>query len=163
MTDWIDYIPELHAKLVKQNFGPNDSQIVSSIMHPAEAINRGGEWIRHNVSQAAGGDPYDNQNPLYGPSREQQAEAGFNIAGLAQLGSMPGSPKSSGGTLGTSINKKLDSSDFIELYHGGDKPIIDIDSREPYRSLFASGSETNAYGHGKKLTKILYVYLLMLL
>jgi hypothetical protein len=148
MTDWIDYIPELHAKLVKQNFGPNDSQIVSSIMHPAEAINRGGEWIRHNVSQAAGGDPYDNPNPLYGPSKEQQAQAGMNIAGLAQLGSMPGSPKSSGGTLGSTV---------LNDYVGHHKAPVKSDSTVPLHNLIDifgddiySNNAVRYYGTGAK-------------
>lgn len=106
MPRWVDYIPEIHKKILAQKFGPNDSQIVSAIVNPAEAINRGGEWFRHNVSQASGGDPYDNPNPLIGPVREEQAEAGMNIAGLAESGSFPLAPKSAGGTLGTFIGPK---------------------------------------------------------
>lgn len=106
MPRWVDYIPEIHKKILAQKFGPNDSQIVSAIAHPAEAINRGGEWFRHNVSQASGGDPYDNPNPLIGPTQTEQAEAGMNLAGLAQVGNMPGAPSSAGGTLGTFIGPK---------------------------------------------------------
>jgi len=99
-------LAEIFKKAKKQNFGKDDSQIVSALMHPAEAINRGGEWFRHNVAQASGGDPYDNPNPLIGASQEQQAESGLNLAGLAQLGAMPGAPASAGGTLGTFIGPK---------------------------------------------------------
>jgi hypothetical protein len=106
MPRWVDYIPEIHKKILAQKFGPNDSQIISAIAHPVEAINRGGEWFRHNVSQASGGDPYDNPNPLIGPTQTEQAEAGTNIAGLAQVGNMPGAPSSAGGTLGTFIGPK---------------------------------------------------------
>jgi len=106
MPRWVDYIPEIHKKILAQKFGPNDSQIVSAIAHPVEAINRGGEWLRHNVSQASGGDPYDNPNPLIGPTAQEQGEAGANLAGLAQFGGMPGAPSSAGGTLGTFIGPK---------------------------------------------------------
>jgi hypothetical protein len=99
-------LSRLLLKAKAQKFGKDDSQIVSALMHPVEAINRGGEWFRHNVAQASGGDPYDNPNPLYGATQEQQAESGLNIAGLAQLGAMPGAPASAGGTLGTFIGPK---------------------------------------------------------
>jgi len=99
-------LSRLLLKAKAQKFGKDDSQIVSALMHPVEAINRGGEWFRHNVAQASGGDPYDNANPLIGASQEQQAESGLNLAGLAQLGAMPGAPASAGGTLGTFIGPK---------------------------------------------------------
>jgi hypothetical protein len=99
-------VKSILAALKKQDFGPDDSVIASALMNPKEAINRGGEWIRHNVSVAGGGDPYDNPNPVIGPGRAEQAEAGLNLAGLAQFGGMPGAPSSAGGTLGTFIGPK---------------------------------------------------------
>lgn len=104
-------IKALIAALKAQDFGPDDSQIASALMHPVEAINRGGEWLRHNASVAGGGDPYDNPNPIIGPTQDQQAEAGMNLAGIAQLGGMPGAPSSAGGTLGTFIGPKAASWD----------------------------------------------------
>jgi len=40
-----------------------------------------------------------------GPSTESQAQAGLNVAGMAQLGSMPMAPRSAGGTLGTMTSR----------------------------------------------------------
>lgn len=152
MASWVDYIPELHKKILAQRFGPNDSQIVSAMVHPVEAINRGGEWLRHNVSVAGGGDPYDNPNPIIGPTAQEQGEAGFNLAGLAQVGSMPGAPMSKGGTLGSTIKayrgvepgQPFSRNDFTfhspskhdaSVYsRGGDVYETTLDIKKPYLS-----------------------------
>ena len=92
------------SKLGQQNFGPNDSTIASSINHPITAIHHALKWIEDNMHTAAG---MPQQNPdesspyQYAPSGEQQAQAGVNLAGTAQLGGMPGAPQSAGGTVGT--------------------------------------------------------------
>ena len=91
-----------------QNFGPDDSVIASTLMHPAEGAKRGIEWLREQINTAAG-IPNPNQQDeasMYqqGPSMDEQAQAGVNLAGMAQLGGMPGAPSSAGGTLGTTIN-----------------------------------------------------------
>lgn len=88
------------TKLNNQNFGKNDSTLVSAIRHPIDALGRGADWFQNQVNTAAGttGDNYD---PYL--QRDAQIEAAVNLAGLANVGSMPFAPKSSGGTLGTVI------------------------------------------------------------
>ena len=88
----------------KSNFKPDDSMIASAIMHPQQALGKAADWFQKNVNTGMGyADEYDNPNPLLAPSREKQAEAGFNLAGLLQGGAFTSgaAPKSAGGTLGT--------------------------------------------------------------
>ena len=90
--------------LRRQDFGDNDSVIASSIMHPAKAINKLAEALRGEVNTAYGiPDKFDNPTPWLAPSREQQASAALNLAGLLQTGAFASgaAPKSAGGTLGT--------------------------------------------------------------
>jgi hypothetical protein len=93
--------------LRSQNFGKNDSAILSTINHPITAARRGLNAFRNNVNTVAGlTEQYDNPNPLAGYTPEQQSEAALNLAGLMQTGAMPFAPKSGGGTLGTFIGPK---------------------------------------------------------
>lgn len=89
----------------RQNFGANDSIIASSLVHPYNALLQGADWFKNQVNTAAGMPVNQDEASMYayGPSREAQAQAGINLAGLAQTGSMPFAPKSAGGTLGTLI------------------------------------------------------------
>jgi hypothetical protein len=90
--------------LRSQNFGKNDSAILSTINHPITAARRGLNVFRNNVNTVAGlTEQYDNPNPLAGYTPEQQAEAALNLAGLMQTGGMPFAP-SGAGTLGSIKN-----------------------------------------------------------
>lgn len=95
--------------LRSQNFGKNDSAILSTINHPITAARRGLNAFRNNINTVAGlTEQYDNPNPLAGYTPEQQAEAALNLAGLLQTGAFPFAPKGSG-TLGTvkNLNNEL--------------------------------------------------------
>lgn len=85
------------------NFGPEDSVILSSLLHPQEALKRGLNFFQANVNTAMGvPDPryQDEASPYaYGPTDKQRAESAFNLAGLAGTGSMPFN-QSGPGTLG---------------------------------------------------------------
>jgi hypothetical protein len=96
--------PDWMQQLDDQNFGPQDSTIASAINHPLTGIERALQWIEDNMHTAAGmpqetGDEGDIYG--YAPSPEEQAQAGINLGGMAELGSMPMAPMSRGGTLGT--------------------------------------------------------------
>ena len=86
-------LSRLATLLKSQNFEPEDSQIVSSLMHPQEAVKRGANWFQNNVNTAMGvPDPryQDEASPYaFSPTDKQRAEAAFNLAGLAGTGSMP--------------------------------------------------------------------------
>lgn len=88
--------------LRSQNFGPNDSAIVSAINHPLTASQKALQWLEDQV-RAASNTPnqYDNPNPLAGYTPEQQAGGALNLAGLAQTSAMPFAPQVGKGTLGT--------------------------------------------------------------
>ena len=84
-------IVDFFDKLERQNYGPKDSKLISTINNPGKGAKLLAEWLRDNVNTASS---------MYAPSY-QQGEAATNLAGLAQLGSFPMAPKSAGGTLGT--------------------------------------------------------------
>jgi hypothetical protein len=90
----------------KQNFGDNDSMIASTILHPVEAAKRAGNAFMRNVD-IAGGRPQKilDESSWYPvgikPSMDEQAQAGLDLAGLAQTGAMPFAPESASGVLGT--------------------------------------------------------------
>jgi hypothetical protein len=90
-------------KVKAQNFGPDDSQVVSSLVHPARGFGKLGEFLQQQVSQAAGMPQNQDEGSMYsyGPSQEQQAGAANNLTGMMQTGAMPFAPRSAGGTLGT--------------------------------------------------------------
>jgi len=116
-------INRLIAALKQQDFKPEDSKILSSIMHPVKAAEQAGQWFQNNVNTAAGySDPYDNPTPWLAPSDEQQTEAALNLSGLMQTGSMPFAPKSAGGTLGTvtgyGTKKAKQIADLLNQAHG---------------------------------------------
>ena len=120
-------LAELLQKLDSQSFRPGDSVIASTINHPIDAVGHGLDWLNQQVNTAVS--PYA---PSY-----QQAEAGTNLAGLAQLGSFPMAPKSAGGTLGTvtgfggaeDIAKSLDDKfgDIVDAWVSGDKQGLKLD------------------------------------
>ena len=125
-------LSELFAKLKKQNFGVNDSLIASTVMHPSEAAKRFGNKFSHDVNTAAGlADLYDNPNPLYAPSEDQQAKSALDLAGLMQTGAFPFAP-SGEGTLGS-----------IKAYHGTPYSFDKFDM-----SKIGTGEGAQAYGHG---------------
>lgn len=100
-------LANLLRKLDEQSFRPGDSVVASTINHPIDAIGKFGGWLANQVNTAAGiPDQYDNPYPYLAPSPEAQTQAAFDVAGMAQLGSMPFAPKSAGGTVGTFIGPK---------------------------------------------------------
>ena len=100
-------ISRLADKLRSQNFGANDSAILSAINHPLTAAQKGADWFAGQVNRAANiPDQYDNPNPLAGYTPEQQVGGALNLAGLMQTGGMPFAPESAGGVLGTFIGPK---------------------------------------------------------
>ena len=92
-------------KIKAQHFGPKDSTIVSSLMHPQEAATRAGDWLQEKM-RIASGNPYEEYTP------EQQAQAGLDIAGLANTGAMPFSPMTGKGTLGMFAGLKSNTADL---------------------------------------------------
>jgi len=96
-------------KIKAQNFGENDSQIISALAHPKTAATKLSEWLKHQVNTAAGNpvQPTD-EGDIYAsaPDRFTRAMAALNVAGFAEGGSMPFAPKSAGGTLGTFTGPK---------------------------------------------------------
>ena len=101
-------LAEIIKKAKAQNFGENDSVIASSIRHPIKAGGKLSDWIKEQVSLAAAMPEIKDEGSMYAyePSKEKQASAGINLAGLMQTGAMPFAPKSAGGTLGTFIGPK---------------------------------------------------------
>jgi hypothetical protein len=96
------------TKLANSNFGPNDSTIGSAVMHPVMAFDKALEWLQTQVGNAAGLPQQQDEASMYqmGALPQAQANAALNVAGTAQLGSMPMAPMGRGGTLGTVTNPK---------------------------------------------------------
>lgn len=96
------------TKLGKQNFGKNDSVIGSSIRHPGIAIDKAIEWLQQEMARVSGmPSGAQDEGSMYATGEmnpEARANSSLNMAGLAQVGSMPSAPVSKGGTLGTMIN-----------------------------------------------------------
>ena len=113
------------------NFGPEDSVILSSLLHPQEALKRGLNSFQSNVNTAIGvPDPryQDEASPYaYGPTDKQRAESAFNLAGLAGAGSMPFN-QSGPGTLGmfaglrSNTAKKLNAGIARHMEQAGNSP-----------------------------------------
>lgn len=121
--------------LKSQNFGNDDSMLVSGLMHPLEAARKAGQALKRNMDIAAGvPDPYDNPTPWLSPSMEQRAEAGLNFAGLLQTGAMPFAPKSAGGVLGTLVNPK-EMKSIIKALESGNKSTV---PKVPTGNVFAN-------------------------
>ena len=109
-------ISRLADKLRSQNFGANDSAILSAINHPLTAAQKGADWFAGQVNRAANiPDQYDNPNPLAGYTPEQQVGGALNLAGLMQTGGMPFAP-SEAGTLGTVKTIKIGDIGFDPRY-----------------------------------------------
>jgi hypothetical protein len=92
-------------KIKAQHFGPKDSMIISSLMHPEEAAGRAGDWLQEKM-RIASSNPYEEYTP------EQQAQAGLDIAGIANTGAMPFSPMTGKGTLGMFAGLKSSTADL---------------------------------------------------
>jgi hypothetical protein len=92
MSTWTDFLEKVKA----QNFGPDDSQIVSSLVHPARGLGKFGEFLQQSM-QAASQAPMQGDNQAL---RDNAAIGANNLAGLMQTGAMPFAP-SGAGTLGT--------------------------------------------------------------
>ncbi|RKZ81645.1 MAG: hypothetical protein DRQ39_11620 [Gammaproteobacteria bacterium] len=94
----------------EQDFGKDDSLIASTIRNPIGAVEELAGYIDKNVKLASGLTPYNPLDPY------ADARGALELAGMAELGSIPFAPKSAGGTLGTvagygtakNIAKKLD-------------------------------------------------------
>jgi hypothetical protein len=98
MSAWTDFLDKVKA----QNFGPDDSQIVSSLVHPARGFSKLGEFIQQSV-QAASQAPMQGDNQAL---RDNAVVGANNLAGLMQTGAIPFAPRSAGGTLGTFVGPK---------------------------------------------------------
>jgi hypothetical protein len=128
----------LKDKLNAQDFGPNDSIIASSLMHPQEAARRAKDVFMRSID-AAGGVPREilDESSVFpfgiAPSIDEQAQAGLDLAGLMQTGAMPFAPASAGGTLGMAI----------KAYHGTPHLFDSFDI-----SKIGTGEGAQAYGHG---------------
>lgn len=92
-------------KIKAQHFGPKDSTIISSLMHPQEATARAGDWLQEKM-RIASSNPYEEFTP------DEQAQAGLDIAGLANTGAMPFSPMTGKGTLGMFAGLKSSTADL---------------------------------------------------
>lgn len=79
-------LQDLLVKLDAQNFGPNDSVVVSTINHPISAIGKLLNGIQNKVNIAS--------NPNIPDALKVQST--FDLAGAAQLGSMPFAPSGHG-------------------------------------------------------------------
>ena len=99
--DWQKFLDKAEA----QRFGPNDSMIVSSIMHPQEALARGLRKLGENIQTA--GNPYS--------TPDEAVKAALDIAGLAQTGALPFAP-SGAGTLGTITKPKNLNAGLLAKY-----------------------------------------------
>lgn len=114
---YADDLARLKRAYENSNFGPNDSMIASTIRHPAEAVRRAGDWLQEK-ERILSGRPKQalDESSWYpvgiAPTMDEQAEAGLDIAGLAETGSMPFAPISAGGTLGTTYIPEK----FVDLY-----------------------------------------------
>ena len=103
---YLDDLDRLKKAYERSNFGPNDSVIASTIHHPIEAAKRAKDSLMHSIDTAAGvpREILDESSAFpvgIAPSRDEQAQAALDLAGLAQTGAMPFAPESAGGTLGT--------------------------------------------------------------
>ena len=116
--DWQKFLDKAEA----QRFGQNDSMIVSSIMHPQEALARGLRKLGENIQTA--GNPYS--------TPDEAVKSALDIAGIAMTGSMPFGPKGAGGTFGA-----------IPVYHGTPHSFDKFDM-----SKIGTGEGAQAYGHG---------------
>jgi hypothetical protein len=94
-------------KIQDQNFGPNQSVIASSFLHPQKGLSKLADWFTNNVNTATGLTDPNQQDEAsmyaYGPSVDQKAESALNLAGLLQGSAFASgaAPKSAGGTLGS--------------------------------------------------------------
>jgi len=127
LKDLAEQYGVLKDKLNAQDFEPNDSVIVSSLMHPQEAAGRASDWLQEKMRIASGRPYEENFTP------DQQAQAGLDLAGLMQTGAMPFAPASSGGTLGMAI----------KAYHGSPHKFKEFDM-----SKIGTGEGAQAYGRG---------------
>jgi hypothetical protein len=86
-------LEELLQRIKGQDFGPEDSTVVSSIAHPVKAADKLMQFVQNSMQTAAGMSTpesrADNPMPWLAPSQEQQAQAGLDLAGLVQTGAMP--------------------------------------------------------------------------
>lgn len=103
-----EYARKIRDALNNQNFEPNDSQILSAIIHPVEAAKRAGNAFTRDVNTVMGASDLESANPLYGPSPDEQAKAALNLAGLAGTGTMPFN-RSGPATLGTFAGMKSET------------------------------------------------------
>jgi hypothetical protein len=150
----------LKDKLNAQDFGPNDSIIASSLMHPQEAAGRASDWLQEKMRIAAGipNQALEDEGSWYQtgivPSMNEQAQAGLDLAGLMQTGAMPFAPASAGGTLGTFIGKNARNWDAQaaklaeeKLNAGADPAEVwreHLIGRMPDKTLFSEISDKDA-------------------
>jgi len=131
-----------NSELGQQDFGDDDSLIISSLIHPREAAKKSSGWLQDQVKTAAGLPLQSIQDEAsmyaYGPDRNTQLMSANNLAGLAQLGSMPGAPGSAGGTVGS-----------ITAWHGSPYKFDKFNSK-----FMGNGEGAQHYGKGHYLAQI---------
>jgi hypothetical protein len=97
VSAWTDFLEKVKA----QNFGPDDSQIVSSLVHPARGLGKFGEFLQQSMQAASQATMRGDNQAL----RDNAVIGANNLAGLMQTGAIPFAP-SGRGTLGTFIGPK---------------------------------------------------------
>lgn len=90
-------------KLLAQNFGENDSQIASTLMHPLIAAMMAKDKFKQSVKDASMQPQFDETSWTgYRQSTDEQAvSAATTLAGLIQTGALPFAPRTAGGTVGS--------------------------------------------------------------
>ena len=149
------------TKLNKQNFGPNDSVIASSIRHPGIAIDKAIEWLQQEMARVSGTSIGEqDEGSIYAMGEmnpEAIANSSLNMAGLAQVGAMPSAPISKGGTLGTVVNSGYDrprvvpdATDVLTAQRAG-RPIVGTGAATDVMVGSQAGTPFNGISMGRDI------------
>lgn len=77
------------SKLGQQHYGPNDSVIASSIMHPIEGLNKASNWLQDQVNTVSNAPIQPYGNPV---AANNATQASMGLAQLMQTGALPFAP-----------------------------------------------------------------------